>query len=39
MVLLLELMNSEKVFYKDIYKYFGLEHTKIKNITKKLLNK
>ncbi len=25
--------------YKDIYKYFGLESTKIKNITKKLLNK
>ena len=25
--------------YKDIYKYFGLESTNIKNITKKLLNK
>ena len=25
--------------YKDIYKYFGLESTSIKNITKKLLNK
>ena len=25
--------------YKDIYKYFGLESTKIKNITKKLLKK
>ena len=25
--------------YKDIYKYFGLESTKIKNIAKKLLNK
>ena len=25
--------------YKDIYKYFGLEITNIKNITKKLLNK
>ncbi len=25
--------------YKDIYKYFGLEGTNIKNITKKLLNK
>ena len=25
--------------YEDIYKYFGLESTKIKNITKKLLNK
>ncbi len=25
--------------YKDIFKYFGLESTKIKNITKKLLNK
>ena len=25
--------------YKDIYKYFGLERTNIKNITKKLLNK
>ncbi len=25
--------------YKDIYKYFGLESTNIKNITKKLLKK
>ena len=25
--------------YKDIYKYFGLESTNIKNVTKKLLNK
>ena len=25
--------------YKDIYKYFGLESTNIKSITKKLLNK
>ena len=25
--------------YKDIYKYFGLESTNIKNITKKLINK
>jgi Transketolase len=25
--------------YKDIYKYFGLESTKIKNITKKLYKK
>ena len=25
--------------YKDIYKFFGLESTNIKNITKKLLNK
>ena len=25
--------------YKDIYKYFGLESTNIKNITKKLLSK
>ena len=25
--------------YKDIYKYFGLESTNIKNITKRLLNK
>jgi len=25
--------------YKDIYKYFGLESTNIKNITRKLLNK
>ena len=25
--------------YKEIYKYFGLESTNIKNITKKLLNK
>ena len=25
--------------YKDIYKYFGLESTSIKLITKKLLNK
>ena len=25
--------------YKDIYKYFGLESTSIKNITKKLLKK
>ena len=25
--------------YKDIYKYFGLESTNIKKITKKLLNK
>ncbi len=25
--------------YKDIYKYFGLEITNIKNVTKKLLNK
>ena len=25
--------------YKDIYKYFGLESTNIKNITKKILNK
>ena len=25
--------------YKDIYKYFGLESTNIKNITKKLLIK
>ena len=25
--------------YKDIYKYFGLEGSNIKNITKKLLNK
>ena len=25
--------------YKDIYKYFGLESTNIKNITKKLFNK
>ncbi len=25
--------------YKDIYKYFGLESTNIKNITKKLVNK
>ena len=25
--------------YKDIYKYFGLDSTNIKNITKKLLNK
>ena len=25
--------------YKDIYKYFGLESTNIKKITKKILNK
>ena len=25
--------------YKDIYKYFGLESTNIKNITKKLVKK
>ena len=25
--------------YKDIYKYFGIESTSIKNITKKLLKK
>ena len=25
--------------FKDIYKYFGLESTNIKSITKKLLNK